>query len=130
MISAYQFRRSGAEFILSLTSKKEGAGVNIAFVCTEKEEKMAFSGENDSRHHFVWRTLHACPVPTDEEFSAAENEGEGGEETAEGDLREGDLPVGGISRRWMSTALLLTGWVNTTLSTSGQRLTTFALVSC
>lgn len=108
MISAYQFGGPGAEFMISLMRKNEGAGVNFAFICTEEEERLEFSGQRDNVHHFMWRTPQACPIPADGEFfAAAENEGEDGEETTEGDLREGDLPVGGVSRRWTGIVLLL-----------------------
>ncbi|KAF9450377.1 hypothetical protein P691DRAFT_472076 [Macrolepiota fuliginosa MF-IS2] len=114
------FVGDGREFDLWLRSGRTSA--RIVLTC-DSEERLGYEDDLGGLLMLKWHTPHACPMELSGGIAATDAEGEqqtpGEEEkidSPEGDLREGDLPVGGASRRWLGVMVLLVGCALTVAS--------------
>jgi len=113
VIYVTNFVGDGREFDLRLRSGKMGA--RIVLTC-DNEEELGYEDDSGGLLVLRWHTRHACPMEFSEGITVTEAEDEqqapDGEEqidSPEEDLREGDLPVGGVSKRWLGVVVLLVG---------------------
>ncbi|KAJ3569222.1 hypothetical protein NP233_g5197 [Leucocoprinus birnbaumii] len=100
-----KFTNEGRNFDLWLKSRQRT--IRIAFNCDD-DETIEYQVTSQGMRILRWRTPHACPLDNRELVSITEEQGEDpSPDDSDGSGLQGDMPVGGFSRGWLSLMVVL-----------------------